>query len=273
MTSPREHPLYHVDAFTGLPFAGNPAAVCLLDGPAGDDWMKQVAAEMNLSETAFLFRLPDGWSLRWFTPVKEVPLCGHATLASAHALWESGSLEPGEPARFHTLSGLLIARRVGTRIEIEMPAFTVSQDALPREAVAALGVQPLESWRTPNRGLGDFEHLLLLATEGEVRGARPDFARLNRSAPGAVLITARAGKPGIDFVSRYFAPQWGIDEDPVTGIAHCSLVPFWTARLGRTEVKGYQASSRGGYVYARLAGDRVFLSGEAVTVVSGKLRG
>lgn len=263
-------PLFHVDAFTSEPFRGNPAAVCLLDGPRPADWMQKVAAEMNLSETAFLHPVTGGFALRWFTPAVEVPLCGHATLASAHVLYETARIGKSEEARFHTLSGVLTARRSDRRIELDFPAMTLTSTTLEREVLEAVGVAPSGIWRSQDRGKGDYDVLLLLRSEEEVRAARPDFPRLNRALRAGVIVTA-AASGGHDFVSRFFAPAWGIDEDPVTGAAHCSLAPFWTARLGRSELAGYQASARGGTVHVRVEGDRVALGGQAVTVTAGTL--
>ncbi|MGH9902189.1 MAG: PhzF family phenazine biosynthesis protein [Pyrinomonadaceae bacterium] len=264
---------FQIDAFAAEPFKGNPAAVCLLDEPRPDRWMQQVASEMNLSETAFLTqREGGGFGLRWFTPTVEVPLCGHATLASAHALWESGKVKETDAARFHTHSGELSARRAGSRIELDFPSIPVAEASIPEEALAALGVEPLSVWRTPDLGLKDANYLLELRAEEDVRGARPDFAALGRATDAGVIITARAATAGsYDFVSRYFATFAGIDEDPVTGAAHCSLAPYWCRRLGQTQLVGYQASARGGFVHVRLGEGRVYLSGEAVTVLRGML--
>ncbi|MFN0150588.1 MAG: PhzF family phenazine biosynthesis protein [bacterium] len=290
--------IFQVDAFTSEPFRGNPAAVCLLDAPRTDAWMQSVAAEMNLSETAFVTRGEDAtsgpsWELRWFTPTTEVPLCGHATLASAHILWESGAIAPTDAARFETRSGVLAARRVpndeaasaprteeaaaqdAVRIEIDLPAFPVTKMAAPAAAVRALGgARVLFCGRTAERGLGDIDYLLELESEAIVRALRPDFALLAREVPAGVIATARAEKSGeYDFVSRYFAAPYGIDEDPVTGAAHCALGPYWSGRLARSSLVGYQASTRGGFVATRVAGDRALLSGSAVTVLSGTFFG
>ncbi len=269
--APRETRIYQVDAFAEEAFRGNPAGVCWLDEPRPDAWMQAVAAEMNVAETAFLARAADGFDLRWFTPTTEVPLCGHATLASAHILWETGVLGPEEIARFHTRSGVLRAHRRGGRVEIDLPAIPTAPVTAPEPVVRALGVAPVEAFRTPERGLGDHDYLLVLASEDAVRAVRPDFGVLRREVPPAVIVTARAAAGEHDIVSRYFAASWGIDEDPVTGVAHCSLVPFWSRRLGKSEIVGYQASARGGVVHGRLEGDRVFLSGGAVTILRGAI--
>jgi PhzF family phenazine biosynthesis protein len=264
------HPLWIVDAFTDRPFAGNPAAVCLLDAPASPEWMQHVAREMNLSETAFVQRKPDPpvFGLRWFTPTVEVRLCGHATLASAHFLWEEGLLPPDAPALFDTLSGRLSAVRSRDVIEMDFPAKPMTRTEAPPGLEEALGV-PLVS---VHRDESDF--LVELADERTVRALEPDHAALARLPLNGVIVTAQAGagEAGAhDFVSRFFGPGYGVAEDPVTGIAHCCLGPFWAPRLGRDEMTGYQASARGGHVTVRLRGRRVWLGGRAVTVLRGDL--
>jgi len=264
--------LLQVDAFTDAPFRGNPAAVCLLNGREPEAaWMQSVAAEMNLSETAFLRRQDDGdWSLRWFTPAVEVDLCGHATLASAHALWEEGLLPMSETARFQTRSGLLTAALDGGSpaerwIELNFPAKR-EEAAQPAEGLLeALGA------KATYVGRNQFDFLVEVASEEEVRALSPDHALLRRIPVRGVIVTSRASTAGYDFVSRFFAPGSGVDEDPVTGSAHCALTPFWATRLNRTEMTAYQASPRGGIVRVRLDGDRVRMSGRAVTVLRGEL--
>jgi PhzF family phenazine biosynthesis protein len=256
-----------IDAFTAEPFRGNPACVCLLETEPPESWMRSVAAEMNLSETAFLLPDDDAWRLRWFTPTTEVQLCGHATLASAHALWETGRLQPEEPARFDTRSGRLTARRDGDWIEMDFPSLPVDAGPLPAEAVAALRLEPVGTHRT--RGEGQPNYLVEVASEADVRGCTPDFGALRRVEAG-VIVTARSDAEH-DFVSRYFAGFYGVDEDPVTGSAHCSLMPFWAERLGRRRLVGFQASARGGLVRCSQKGDRVGLGGQAVTVLRGEL--
>jgi PhzF family phenazine biosynthesis protein len=269
-----ETPILQIDAFTAEAFKGNPAAVCLLDRSRPGEWMQRVAAEMNLSETAFIVPRSirkdgrkDEFDLRWFTPEVEVPLCGHATLASAHALWETGKLAAGEEARFHTKSGWLIARRAGSKIELDFPSLPVHEATLPDEIREALGVKP----RYVGRDSNERNYLLELESEEVVRGLRPNFEPLRKNVTSGVIVTARASTPPYDFVSRFFASYAGIDEDPVTGSAHCSLAPYWAERLGKSEMVGYQASARGGVVGVRLSGDRVLLSGAAVTVLRGNL--
>ncbi len=254
-----------VDAFTDQPFAGNPAAVCVLAGPADEGWMQRVAREMNLSETAFLYPIDDGFHLRWFTPTTEVDLCGHATLASAHVLWEDGYLPPQREARFQTRSGLLLARRDGDWIELDFPAEPDEPATPPSELARALGV-PI-SYVGQNR----FDYLVEVESETLVRGLRPDFGLLAEIPTRGVIVTSRASMPGYDFVSRFFAPAVGIDEDPVTGSAHACLGPFWQRRLGKRELLAYQASPRGGTVRVRVGEGRVYLGGQAVTVLRGEL--
>lgn len=257
--------IVQVDAFTATPFAGNPAAVCVLPQPREDHWMQEVAREMNLAETAFLTRQADGFNLRWFTPVVEVDLCGHATLASAHALWETGELAPGELARFHTRSGLLLAERRGAWIEMDFPATPAEAASAPPGLLSALGVTAIYV------GKNQFEYLVEVESEEIVRGIRPDFSRLLTVDARGVIVTSRASTQGYDFVSRYFAPHVGIPEDPVTGSAHCCLAPYWGSKLGKDQMVGYQASPRGGVVRVHPSGDRVFLGGQAVTVLRGEL--
>ncbi|HEV3237029.1 MAG TPA: PhzF family phenazine biosynthesis protein [Gemmataceae bacterium] len=258
-------PLIQVDAFARQPFTGNPAAVCFLDHARDDRWLQTVASQMNLSETAFLLPLPDGFSLRWFSPTKEVDLCGHATLASAHALWEQRILTDDVPARFHTRSGLLQAARRGDKIELDFPTTPPVHASPPPGLAQALGAEPLTVARSR------FDFLLELASEEEVKGLRPDFNSLAALPIRGVIVTSRSSTAGYDFVSRFFAPAVGIDEDPATGSSHCCLAPFWAERLGKTEMLGYQASARGGFIGVRLAGERVFLTGHAVTIWRGEL--
>jgi len=259
------HPLYQVDAFTAEPYAGNPAAVVLLPGPASERWMQAVAAEMNLSETAFLHREGTTWRLRWFTPAAEVDLCGHATLASAHALREAGLLAEGETARFATRGGALSARVAAGVVELDFPATPPEPAPAPPELCAAVGVAPRWTGRSP------YDWLLLAGDEAEVRALSPDFRRLAACTERGVIVTA----PGrdADFVSRFFAPAVGIDEDPVTGSAHCTLGPFWAPRLGKSTFRAFQLSRRGGEVGVRVEGERVLLTGRAVTVFRGELLG
>jgi PhzF family phenazine biosynthesis protein len=260
--------LYQVDAFTDRPFAGNPAAVCLLPEPRDARWMQAVAREMNLSETAFLDPLEGtdgGFNLRWFTPAIEVELCGHATLASAHVLWATGRLAAGETARFHTLSGLLTAERQGEWIELDFPARGVEEVAPPTGLLAALGAEPRFV------GKSRYDYFVEVPSEEEVRALAPDFKALKCLPVRGVVVTARGSAAPFDFVSRFFAPGSGVDEDPVTGSAHCTLGPYWASRLEKEDLLAYQASARGGVVKVRVEGDRVKLGGQAVMVLRGSL--
>ncbi|MDD4889424.1 MAG: PhzF family phenazine biosynthesis protein [Phycisphaerae bacterium] len=261
-------PLFQVDAFTAEPFRGNPAGVCILQRPAQDTWMQAVAAEMNLSETAFVCPTSGAWDLRWFTPTTEVRLCGHATLASAHVLWEAGRLRPDEPARFDTLSGRLTCAKRGDWIEMDFPADRPVPAAAPSGLTEALAVQPVAVAQVMGAFAGCW--LLELVDEQAVRAVAPDFKRMVASRCGAI-VTARADTPGFDFVSRFFAPAEGIDEDPVTGSAHCSLTPYWAGRLGKSDLVGLQVSRRTGVVRVSLAGNRVKISGQAVTIFRAEL--
>jgi PhzF family phenazine biosynthesis protein len=259
-------PFVQVDAFTSQPFSGNPAAVCAVPVPLDERRMQDIAREMNLSETAFLHRRgADEYDLRWFTPTVEVALCGHATLAGTHALFEAGLIETGAAVRFHTKSGVLTATHDGQWIDLDFPA-TIAEPADPPDGlVDALGVAVLHVARSR------FDYLVEVADEQTVRTASPDFGRLRRIDVRGVMITSRATRPGVDFVSRFFAPGSGIDEDPVTGSAHCALAPFWRGRLGKDELTARQLSARGGEVCVRLDGDRVHLVGQAVTVLRGEI--
>jgi len=258
-------PIVQVDAFADRPFGGNPAAVCVLPEARDEAWMQLVAAEMNLSETAFLVRRDDGFDLRWFTPAVEVALCGHATLASAHALWEGGYLPADEVARFHTKSGVLTATRRGAWIELDFPATPDEPADAPDGLAEALGVTPLYV------GKSRFDYLVEIDREDRVRALTPDFSRLRSLPVRGVMVTSRAATPAVDFVSRFFAPAAGVDEDPVTGSAHCCLTPYWSRKLGRTEFIAQQVSARGGTLRLSLDGDRVRMRGQAVTVLRGEL--
>jgi PhzF family phenazine biosynthesis protein len=238
-----------IDAFTDKPFAGNPAAVCVLNSQPADDWMQSVAAEMNLSETAFVRPLGKGFELRWFTPAMEVELCGHATLASAHALWSEGIVVQGQPIHFHTRSGVLTCTQNGNLIELDFPATPAVEADPPAGLLEALGVS------ASFIGKSKFDKFLVVASEKIVRSIRPNFAQLRQISMRGVIVTSLSEDPRFDFVSRYFAPGAGIDEDPVTGSAHCCLGPYWGERLGKSELTAFQASARGGVVRVRLAGD------------------
>jgi PhzF family phenazine biosynthesis protein len=260
-----------VDAFTDRRFAGNPAAVCILSEPAEERWMQDVAGEMNLSETAFALRLGAGskFNLRWFTPKKEVDLCGHATLATAHVLWEAGHLKGREPALFETKSGLLTATRGPDGIELDFPAEPVTEEIKDPHELAALRAALDAPFQFVGRNRLDL--LIELEIEDQVRGLRPDVGRLSQFAVRGVIVTGRSLSADHDFVSRFFAPRVGVDEDPVCGSAHCCLGPYWAAKLGRTVLTAHQVSCRGGVVKVRVQGRRVVLIGQAVTVLRGEL--
>jgi PhzF family phenazine biosynthesis protein len=258
-------PIWQVDAFAERPFSGNPAAVCLLNDNRDASWMQSVASEMNLSEIAFVRQLAEGFELRWFTPAVEVDLCGHATLASAHALWESGVARSDDPIRFHTRSGELTASRNGELIQLNFPATPAEECNPPCGLLDALGVAPSFVGKT------SFDSFLVVDSAQVVRSLRPDFRRLAEIPNRGVIVTAVSDDPRYDFISRFFAPAAGIDEDPVTGSAHCSLGPFWGEQLGKTDLVAFQASVRGGIVYVRVHGDRVILGGRAVAFMKGEL--
>ncbi len=256
--------LWQIDAFTDQPFRGNPAAVCWLEQERDAEWQQLVAAEMNLAETAFLTAREDGFGLRWFTPAVEVDLCGHATLASAQYLWESGRLPAGEPARFHTRSGLLTASRDGDWIVLDFPA-TPPHPSPVEGLEPALGAAP--KWV----GKSVFDVFVELESADTVRRLAPRMDLVARIPARGIVVTAPGDRPGHDFVSRFFGPAAGVPEDPVTGSAHCALAPFWSQRLGKTRMTGYQASPRGGTVRVEVKADRVLLGGRAVTVLRGQL--
>ncbi len=254
--------IYQVDAFATEAFHGNPAAVCLLDGVRSDAWMQSVAAEMNLAETAFVERRGDEFGLRWFTPTVEVDLCGHATLATAHVLWEHG--DSRTCLSFRTRSGQLSAQRAEGGIRLDFPADPVAPVDTPPRLVQALGAQPVAV------GRGRSFYLAELEDAATVRTLTPAIATIATLDVSGVIVTA-PGDGQSDFVSRFFAPAFGIAEDPVTGAAHCCLGPYWQPRVGRTRMVGYQASARGGFVGVEVHGERVLLAGHAVTVVRGEL--
>jgi PhzF family phenazine biosynthesis protein len=270
-------PIAVVDAFTSEPYRGNPAGICLLPVAASDAWMQSVAIEMNHAETAYLLKRGashhDGYDLRWFTPGGEVDLCGHATLASAHYLWETASLRPEEQARFHTRSGLLTADRIPIDgvawIELDFPSEPVTAAATPDGLAAMLGADPIFVGR--NR----LDWLVELKDESIVGSLRPDFKRIaalsTETDLRGIIVTAKSTNAEADIVSRCFFPRFLLDEDPVTGSAHCALAPYWIPRLGKQEIVAYQASARGGWLRLRLAGDRVKLRGQAVTTLRGTL--
>jgi len=261
--------IWQVDAFTDRAFAGNPAGVCILPEARDTRWYQLVAAEMNLSETAFLHPKDDGFELRWFTPLTEVDLCGHATLASAHLLWERGLLSPGDQARFETRSGLLTADRdeASRWIYLDFPSTPPAACDPPHDFARTLGTQPL--WV----GASEYDLVVEVLDGHAVRNLDPDMNALARLPYRGIIVTANgegeSGNP--DFVSRFFGPACGVPEDPVTGSAHCALGPFWGGRLGKTKMVACQLSRRGGVVRVELAGNRVRLGGQAVTILHAVL--
>jgi len=259
-------PLYLVDSFTNKAFAGNPAGVVMLDAPQSDHWMQRVAAEVNQAETAFLVSQQDGFDLRWFTPTVEVDLCGHATLGSAHILWEEGYLPRTQEARFHTRSGILKATPDGEWITLDFPATPPEPCEIPDGLFRSLGLTSGSVLRSK------FDYLVSIESADQVRRLAPDLAGVRKIPSRGVIVTAVSDRPDADFISRFFAPQFGVDEDPVTGSAHCALAPYWAERLGRKRLTGYQASLRGGFVRVEHAGDRVLLSGTAVTIYKATLK-
>ena len=257
--------LWIVDSFADAPFRGNPAAVCLLAGPRSDSWYQALGAEMKQGATAFLGRQDDDWSLRWFTAATELQLCGHGTLAAAHFLWESGRLPRTTDARFHSRSGVLTAAADGDWIVLDFPKTAPTEAALPQGLAEAIGCTPL--WI----GRSKFDVVVRVATAEMVRSLSPDFTRIASIDARGIIVTAEGDTPGVDFVSRFFAPRTGIQEDPVTGSAHCALAPYWADQLNRPTLTGYQASARGGMVRVEVKGERVLLAGRARTVVRGEL--
>lgn len=254
-----------VDAFTAEPFAGNPAVVYVLDQWRDDAWQQRVAREMNQSETAFVVPDGDDFHLRWFTPTVEVDLCGHATLATAHVLWNTGHAARGRAISFSTRSGVLTANQTDDRIELDFPLLREQPANAPAGLCEALGVSPIYV------GKSRHDFVVQVQAESEVRSAQPNFSQLAAVATRGAIVTAASGGPAFDFVSRFFAPAAGINEDPVTGSAHCCLADFWSRRLNKSSMRAYQASARGGVVQVRVAGDRVILCGQAVTVARGEL--
>jgi PhzF family phenazine biosynthesis protein len=270
MTQIKGLEMYLVDSFAEEQFQGNPAAVCIMDGEREDEWQQKVAAEMNASETAFLLPLGDepreGYSLRWFSPAAEVDLCGHATLASAHVLWESGRLAQTEAAVFHTRSGVLTCLREGEWLRMDFPSEPAAELDPPQGLLEALGLANVRYI-----GANRLDIVVEVESEAEVVGLKPDYSRLVQVPTRGVIVTARADRIGVDFVSRFFCPRIGVNEDPVTGSAHCLLTPYWQERLERDELTAFQASARGGWLRLRAEGERVVIYGKALTFLSGRL--
>ena len=262
-------PIYTVDAFAESPFRGNPAGVCFLMGKQSDEWMQQIAKEMNLSETAFFMQSERGYHLRWFTPATEVELCGHATLATAHIIWETQLVRLEEEILFETLSGDLRARMVNGWIELNFPAEKPEAAALPEGILEGLVCETTPVAVSQNR----FDWFLEFEDPAVVETMDPDFRRLRHFDTRGIVVTAPSQNPAYDYVCRFFGPAVGVDEDPVTGSAHCALGPYWSEKMGKGELTGYQASERGGIVQVKMSGDRVLLRGKAVTVMQGVYTG
>jgi len=258
--------LYQVDSFTAEPFKGNPAGVCLLEQPVPESWMQNLAMEMCLAETAFIYPESDGFRLRWFTPVTEVELCGHATLATAHILFETGRLKPADSARFFTKSGLLTVTKNNNFLEMNFPATPARQCPEPENLSRALG-----NINFLYCGKNDYDYLVELDSAAVIKFLKPDFKLLMKVTARGIIVTSRSQSPEFDFVSRFFAPSLGIDEDPVTGSAHCTLGPYWAKKLSKSKFAAYQASRRGGTLEVELIGNRVLLRGQAVTIFSASL--
>lgn len=258
-------PLFQVDAFATKPFTGNSAAVCLLENEGNEAWMQSVAAEMNLSETAFVYKQGNSFNLRWFTPAIEVDLCGHATLVAAHILWQQGWLATDENAHFHTRSGVLIASQHKQKITLNFPVTHAKPTTTPIGLLEALQLDQTDVLYNGTDYLVSVEH------EKQVKRLQPDFTALKTIDMRGVIVTSASSNLKYDFISRFFAPAFGIDEDPVTGSAHCALAPFWADKLGKTNLFAYQASSRGGELKLRLEQERVFITGQAITVSGGQL--
>jgi len=255
-------PFYQVDAFTDRLFGGNPAGVCPLEQWLPDETMQKIAMENNLSETAFFVKKGEGFHIRWFTPKVEVNLCGHATLASAHVIFHDLGFS-GEKISFESRSGLLNVTREGELLILDFPGNKPQRTALPDDFVHSLNITPLQCYR------GKEDYLLLYKSQKEIEALIPDFRRLEKTDARAVIVTAPGDK--VDFVSRFFAPRVGVDEDPVTGSAHTVLIPFWAEKLGKTEMNARQLSRRGGIIFCRLNGERVDIGGRAVTFLKGEI--
>jgi PhzF family phenazine biosynthesis protein len=259
-------PIYTVDAFTDKPFSGNPAGVCILNDAIPESLMQNIALEMNLAETAFVLKQDDGYSLRWFSPNTEIDLCGHATLASANIMWQNGVANPDQQLRFHTRSGILTANKHGDEIVLDFPVLLQKKIDYSEQLIESIG-----GAKPKYVGMTKWHYLIELEDEKAVRSVMPNYD-LMLGLPGwAVIVTAKASMPGYDFVSRFFAPEKGVPEDPVTGSAHCALGPYWQKHLGKDKFRAYQASPRGGTINVTVNGDRVLLSGKAITMLSGEI--
>jgi PhzF family phenazine biosynthesis protein len=256
--------IYQVDAFTKEIFQGNPAAVCILDKEIEEELMKNIAMEMNLSETAFLLKKDKGFNLRWFTPASEVDLCGHATLASAHILWETGIIEDNKEIEFYTKSGLLFAKKEKDLIVLDFPLIEDKETDIPKEISEALNTDIIYS------GISKMDYIVEIEDESLLKSMEPDFEKIKRKIKRGLIVTAKSNDINLDFISRFFAPSIGINEDPVTGSAHCCLAPYWRKKLNKTKFKAYQASKRGGYLEIEIKNNRVHIKGEAIIVLKAE---
>lgn len=258
--------IYQVDAFSTQPFKGNPAGVCILDHEPSADWMQNIAMEMNLSETAFAFQKNDEWIIRFYTPETEIHLCGHATLSTSHIFYESGLVNKKDRIKFSSKAGELLIRKQEDWIVMNFPAYSFEQISIPALFTEVTGIKPVELYRA---GYG--WTLALLNNEDEVRSIRPSFPLMRNSEFGDLIVTAPSSDPAYDFCVRCFAPAMGIDEDPVTGSAHCALVPFWYKKTGRTDFISHQVSKREGILKVGMKGDRVEIAGQAITIFKAEL--
>lgn len=258
--------IYQVDAFTSEPFKGNPAGVCILESEPSAAWMQNIAMEMNLSETAFVFPGKECRNIRFFSPESEVPLCGHATLSASHILYESGAIPGNESFKLASKAGVLVIKKQDDRVVMNFPKYEIKKLTIDPEFEKVTGIRPVELYKA---GFG--WTLALLKSESEVKGLNPDFSLMKTSAYGDLIVTALSDDSEFDFCVRCFAPALGINEDPVTGSAHCALVPFWNAKTGKTEFISHQVSKRGGILKVALKKDRVEISGQAKTILKGEL--
>jgi PhzF family phenazine biosynthesis protein len=258
--------IYQVDAFTTEPFRGNPAGVCILDREPSEAWMQNIAMEMNLSETAFVFPGNDCRGIRFYTPASEIELCGHATLSASHILYETGIIICTDEIRFSSKAGLLLIRKSADWITMNFPAYDLEKMAITDEFERVTGAKPIELYRA---GYG--WTLALLRSEHEVRNLAPNFSLMKNSEFGDLIVTSASSDPDFDFCVRCFAPALGINEDPVTGSAHCALVPFWHGKNGKTDFVSHQVSKRGGVLKVSIKGDRVEISGQAITIFKADL--
>lgn len=259
--------VYQIDTFTDVPFKGNAAAVCILEKDYNDSILKNIAMEMNLSETAFLRQVSDNeFNLRWFTPEVEVSLCGHGTLASAHLLWENKMVEENNVINFNTLSGILTAKKKKEWIELDMPKGNLRKSDGDKFLLDSLEIVPKSIYED------EIVYLLEFNNEEEIIKLNPDFNLLQKARKEEIIVTSISNNENYDFVSRFFGPSIGVDEDSVTGSAHCYLAPYWGERLNKYEVLGFQASRRSGNVKCKLDGNRVLIQGKAITVLGGDLK-